>query len=229
MKLIISAWGAVFIHASADDVIPKDGVNQQDLIQYLTRTYKFASRPITAALPVQATQNQNLVFRSGKLTKGDQGYVIHNLVAFPNGDGVVGFTTESAEIVMNDYLDRLDADLKYRYKDGIWKRTYASGVVIEFEFSLEERIPTFKAISAILDRTISREGRPFKPKSISFGDGDPLAVDLQNDIDAASKTDFTLQRRAGEPYSANRYYSVAPIKTQDHVKMLEEIEAVLGK
>jgi hypothetical protein len=39
---------------------------------------------------------------------------------------------------------------------------------------------------------------------------------------------FILERRAGIPFDKERYYSSAPIKTQDHITLLEEIERSIG-
>jgi hypothetical protein len=40
------------------------------------------------------------------------------------------------------------------------------------------------------------------------------------------QADFLIERRVGSPYEANRYFCSAPMHTNDHTRVLEEIEAV---
>jgi len=35
---------------------------------------------------------------------------------------------------------------------------------------------------------------------------------------------FSVQRREGVPFSDNKYYSAAPVKTQIHIGLIEELE-----
>jgi hypothetical protein len=39
--------------------------------------------------------------------------------------------------------------------------------------------------------------------------------------------DFRVERRVGAPYDQNVYYSGAPLRTADHVAVLEEFERAM--
>jgi len=52
-------------------------------------------------------------------------------------------------------------------------------------------------------------------------------MQLQPNIDQIERSDFLLERRAGASYQQNRYYSGAPMKTADHIRLLEIIEREL--
>jgi hypothetical protein len=39
---------------------------------------------------------------------------------------------------------------------------------------------------------------------------------------------FSFQRRAGDPFGDNRYWSQAPLPTDEHLKLLNDFEAILG-
>ena len=51
---------------------------------------------------------------------------------------------------------------------------------------------------------------------------DPLKINL------AVNTKFTVERRVGLPFSSNRYYCVAPLKTEMHIELLEKFEKALS-
>jgi hypothetical protein len=44
-----------------------------------------------------------------------------------------------------------------------------------------------------------------------------------------AQTDFTIDRRGGAPYSLNRFFCSAPLKTESHIAILEAIERTLKK
>jgi hypothetical protein len=64
---------------------------------------------------------------------------------------------------------------------------------------------------------------------LAFGSGDVInpQMQLQPNIDQIERSDFLLERRAGASYQQNRYYSGAPMKTADHIRLLEIIEREL--
>ena len=67
----------------------------------------------------------------------------------------------------------------------------------------------------------------------SYGPNDPmrfvkilLGPESSRDISAALP-DFQIERRAGLPYSANRYFVTAPLKTESHIFLLKRFEDLL--
>ena len=71
---------------------------------------------------------------------------------------------------------------------------------------------------------------PFEIKRLAFGGGDVPnpQMQLQPTIEAIERSDFLMERRAGAPYEVNRYFCAAPIKTAEHIKVLELIERELS-
>jgi hypothetical protein len=69
---------------------------------------------------------------------------------------------------------------------------------------------------------------PFKIKRLAFGSGDP-APPQSLDVDVAKTADFVLERRSGEPYSLNRYFTSAPMTTSAHIRLLEAIETAFSE
>jgi hypothetical protein len=225
MKFISSLQGTAAVQVSADDVVPTQGLVIADLIGFLGNTYKFAVRP---QLPpgISPSIIRNFVFQAGELLKGNDKFAIANLVIWPNGESITAASTDIADLIMNDYMERLDNVFKFRYNSAKIQRLYLSNIVIEFEATIADKIESLGKIKAILNREIHRPEIPFDVKRLTFGYGD---VDVQPalSLDAISKADFVLERRAGEPYSRNRYFSAAPVSTAEHVRILELIEQAL--
>ena len=58
---------------------------------------------------------------------------------------------------------------------------------------------------------------------------DPASFQPQNaaGLDAIDYMDFLVQRRAGPPFSQNRYYVAAPMETKKLIQTMEAIEEVV--
>jgi hypothetical protein len=226
LKLITSIFGSAIVRATPDEVIPEAGIVPQDVFKFIGDAYSFANRPALApTTPLQI--NQIFTFQQGKLAVENSVYPIQQLSIFLNGDAVSAQNTDAADTVLTDFMRRLNEKFQYRYEPQSLRRSYVSGLVVQFDRGLEEYIAAFQKIGEILDREIPRPNFPFKPKILIFGNGDPSTVSAPNSLEDLAKLDFVLQRRLGEPYTENRYYSSAPLRTVDHLKMLQSIEEAL--
>lgn len=226
MKVISSASGTVLVRAAADEVCPPNGLLQRDIVEFVAGSYGFSVKPI---IPPGATPEMFPVlnFQSGKLTTGGVSYPIHHLGMLQNADVVTSTSTDLADVIFDDLRSRLDEGLGYRYGNKPWPRTYLSGVIVQFDRDLEQRIAFFQKVEEILGKEIPRPNMPFKPKTLAFGSGDPLGFVGGTSLEKLETADFVLQRRVGSPYSENRYFSNMPAKTADHIRILELIEAAM--
>jgi hypothetical protein len=228
MKLIASIQGTVAIRVSGDEVIPERSVLQRDAVQFVGDCYNFSVRPnIAPGTPPQASQT--LIFQQGKLIKDDVEYPILQLTVFGNGGAVTSKSTEISDVILDDCLRKLDEGLGYRFAQSDKTRLYLSNVAVEFDTELEEYIQAFHMIEDILNNEIPRDGAPFKTKRLAFGYGEVTQSTPLQLLDEFKNVDFLIERRAGEPYSKNRYFSSAPLRTIDHVRVLEQIEKSIGK
>jgi hypothetical protein len=224
MKLIISTNGTAAVRVSADDVIPKLGFMARDIIEFVANAYKFFVRP-TIPPNIAPFALQNLIFQSGELVSGDNKWPIVQLVIGPNSEIITATTTEMADVILDDYMARLDSAFGFRFAAASKERIYQSNVVVEFDGAFGEKLETFKKIEAILNRATART-QQFKLKRLAFGYGD---IQSQiNSVEDLAQCDFVIDHRNGEDYSRNRYFSSAPLPTDAHVKVLEEIERALG-
>jgi hypothetical protein len=222
MRFINSISGTVALHVSGDEVAPLRGINQRDFIEFIGNAYNFASKPQLLPPPLQTLE---VAFQSGTFVQGNERFLIMQLLSASNGDIVTAITTDIAEAVLNDYIEKLNAELGYRFsgKDGR-RLTYQSNIVVQFDGRLEEKIKGLKEIESILAKEMPRSV-PFNLKKLTFGHGNPIVALTLDNIE---NSDFSLERRGNELYSGNKYFCSAPVPTSEHIRIIEVLERNLS-
>jgi hypothetical protein len=226
MTPIYNVFGLAAARISPDDVFPKRGLVQRELIDFIGSMYSFAIRPeippgmLPQMVPV-------LTFQQGLFAGIDGGVPIQQLMVFQNGDAVVASETNIADLILDDYLGKLETGLGFRFKGKPMKRMHVNNMVVEFNSDIDNIIPTLSELSNILTKEISGDGLPFVTKRLVFGFGDPVASALGS-LEAIERADFLIEPRAGEPRERHRYFSSAPTRTQTHARILQMIEDAFG-
>jgi hypothetical protein len=90
------------------------------------------------------------------------------------------------------------------------------------EVETEINFPMFQIIGSQINEfmtSYNEQNREYKFASFT----------LQLDPASGGPTPFKFERRANQPFSSNLYYSSAPLKTQDHIRILTVIEAAFIK
>jgi hypothetical protein len=226
MKVINSVQGTVALEVSADDVAPPHGFVGNDLINLVGDAYHFAARP---ALPQGLLPGimQQLAFQSGELQIGTEKFPIIQLVIRADADIVTSINTEIAEKIIDDYTERLDRELGFKFSTATKRKIFQSNVVVEFEEGIEKKIEALEKIENLLNREIKREDYPFKIKRLAFGFGRTSALPVLSPL-TIERSDFLLERLGTEPYEKNRYFCGAPTGTSEHIRILELIERELA-
>jgi len=163
------------------------------------------------------------LFQSGVLETEKERFPISQLVIAGEGGAITSNTTDAADKVLDDVIRCMDTTLRYRFASSKMRRTYYSNVVVQFDSGIEERISVIGKIEEILNKTMARPAMPFKIKRLAFGYGDPTPP-TSLAIENFDNADLVMERRAGEPYSENRYFCGGPTRTNDLIEILELIE-----
>jgi hypothetical protein len=226
MKPIYNVFGLSAVRVSPDDVLPRRGLLQRELIDFIVNLYSFTMRPdIPHGMPPQLIPV--LTFQQGLFRdRTGDGIPIQQLLAFQNGDAVVASDTNAADTILDDYLEKLETGLGFRLKGTSMEKLYVNNMVVEFDKNIDDIIPGLSEVSHILTGETARAGRPFLTKRLMFGFGDPIAVGGLGSLEAIERADFTIEPRAGEPRGRHRYFSSAPVTTDTHARILEMIEAL---
>jgi hypothetical protein len=226
MKFIASAQGAVALRYSPDDTSPPAGILMRDLVNFVGSEYNFSMKP---DVPPGLMVNPTFMFQSGATAINDQKTPIHQLTLTVGATVVAAQTTDLAEMVAAQFVDKIDATFGYKIANHIRDRYYQSVIIAEFEPSLERQIAALARAQEVLQNEIKREDGSFAFKRLAFGRGEnSLILPLGRfSVDDIPKSDFLIERRAGEPLSLNRYFCSAPVKTDDLVRILGMVERAM--
>lgn len=144
-------------------------------------------------------------------------------------DGLVVNTralVEDADLFLDDVIAWFTGSFGYNILDDPpTQRTYASHVEVTFQGSL---VPLFNKIGILNKRittALTRYGKVPPSYEVS---GFSLHCDTTKLLSPIPSA-FTFERRAQHSYTSNLYFSSAPLKTSDHLKVLEELEKLASK
>jgi hypothetical protein len=221
MKVIGGITGMSAYRALPEEYNPERPPPIQDLINLIRATYQFASFPILGpSLPL----NGPFTFAGGRFSDGSANFGIGQLIFLTDGDIVATASTSDSDLVLEHLISLMDENFGYRLRTAHKKKSYHSTIVIEFDESLDRYIEKLARIEELL-KAFRAQDDPYRLqfKSLTFGgDSSPPGVDLLVQIERA---DFTIERRAGQT-NPNRYFCTAPMTTEDHMRILRQIEEI---
>lgn len=225
MKLIGVLHGIAAFRENIEEYVPERLPPSQEFVQTLRDTYQFQQFPVF--LP--NVQINTWYFMHGKYVDERGSFGISQLIMSPKGDSVATAHTDQSDVVLDHLINLMDTRFGYRLKQSRLKKIYWSNIVVEFEPGIEEALRQIAAIERIVTNGANK-GRPFKIKSLTFGTSPTPTVAMvpnQDVIDFTDAVDFSIERRADQPFEQNRYFSSAPMRTEDHKKALQDIEKAL--
>jgi hypothetical protein len=143
--------------------------------------------------------------------------------------GIICETREETDIsdeFLDDVLNWAEADLKLEVPDrASMARAYFSQIEIRFSTSLSNSLNMFSGVG----QSISNMVQSYRASVVP-----PLeASSIKLYMDTSAMTgpapfEFLFERRANTSYSENIYFSAAPLRTKDHLQILQELENVLS-
>jgi hypothetical protein len=149
--------------------------------------------------------------------------VIKEMGIFADGLIVDTFNTDVSELVLDDLFTWARETFGIRERQSPMRRTFTSAIVVEFAESIENAFGKLSKVSQLMTSALEAAyGWKYKYDLQRVS----ITVD-PSQIPHLRATQFFIERRLQAPYSANRYWSGAPLKTGQHTKMLEVIEAEL--
>jgi hypothetical protein len=104
----------------------------------------------------------------------------------------------------------------------IRSKIYLSEITVRMEQSLRTLNPKLARFAERLSMIHGHKcAGPFEVGGISFWADTSMA--------ALKFAPFLLERKLNAPFSENRYYSKAPLHTDEHVRLLEDFEGLLAE
>jgi hypothetical protein len=179
---------------------------------------------------VQMLFQMPLTLQNGTATIGEKNILISRIDVLRDVSRIVvqTITTDEGDLVLDDISTVLEAVCGFRNLKDFATRQYVSNVIVRFERNVEDSIGVLGEIQKILTPALQAAtgitNQEPKLERIGFA-FDPTLIPASKE----QLTSFNLERRLQHPYSENRYFSGAPLRTGDHIRVLEQIGAILER
>jgi hypothetical protein len=136
-------------------------------------------------------------------------------------------TTDVCDAFLDDIIKFLETQFAQRGREKPNTRSYVSHLEVHSEINLGMVFPQLSPVGQSLWETFKSYGYEpmmFEPAGLKFQTD---ATQLRGGVNPFGE--FLFERRAEKPFVANIYFSAAPLRTSDHVKILEGLETALSK
>jgi hypothetical protein len=213
---IMMARALAFVEVQ--ELNPKGKAYYPDIAAALVRRFNFQGYPTK---PEDFDEAKGIHFTDGKFSDG----TLDRVQIFTHGIVVdTRISTDVSAALLHDTLLWARSELGLHYEEGMVKRrAFVSQLTFESALKLAKLNPVLGKVGGQISSSLSTSmGQPinYEPTGI--------ILNLDQSSTKLAPGFFTLERRAEVPFSDNKYFSTAPLSTQDHISTLQEIEKALG-
>ncbi len=192
---------------------------EKNLLGGIGHRYGFTVVPTPLDIVASREKNDPLKYLHGGFTFGDKSLTVDLLLYH---DGIVVDTrssTSDSDAFVDDLLTWAVNEFGLNQHQGIYKtKRYLSHLWVSFDRSLQLINPKLSGFAKSLNE-VADGNATFELASLGFWPNPQGPAQLAN---------FTLERSAKDPFASNRYFSGAPLQTDDHLRLLNELEKALG-
>jgi hypothetical protein len=190
-----------------------------DAIKPLVDQYKFLKVPQTLE---EYDGTKGITFRHGKFNANGRDIVIDSFQVFNNGLLVdTREDTEDADRFIDDVIGWGVKTFGFVVPEQSVERVYLSNLEISLIKPLSTYIPIAQQLSGDISHHLTEYGLKHEPfETVVF----TLNFD-RTGLPNSFLTNFTLQRLDGAPFSSGLYFSSAPLKTKDHIALLQKMDS----
>jgi hypothetical protein len=202
-----------------NDLNPRGKSLFPELIEWLKDNYSFTKVPSSST---DFDDTQALAFLGGHFQAKEEIFISVELRIYT--DGLIADTrssTTDTDAFLKDVLDSAMREFTLTHGSEITRRTlYHSELTVRCDRSLNMLNPKLVSFcEKISSLTSVKNKAPFETFGISCWTNPETPTGLQQ---------FRLERKLNVPFSENRYYSTAPLQTEDHIALLNEFENILA-
>lgn len=195
------------------------GLSVTRLLSAVAERYRFAKAP-TSPLDINEGGVKFVEGVFGTSTGVDVGVSLSvygdGLVAdsFSNTDNTIEFLRDIAS---------LSSELGFPFPDeNQIGKAFTSLLGVSCDVTLSQWFSTFDPIARTIERNVvTMDG---KPRSFAFSG---ISIHSEDVGQNKAPTPFKFERKWGAPFSDNRYLTQAPLETNKHIALLQELETVL--
>lgn len=216
MKLISAEFGQSFQPIHMDEIRPAGGVYVPELVSAIAERYSFVVKP---TIPVP---EGGFKFQTGVLNINGTTAIATNLDIYTDGIIINSTNTETADLLMDDFLSWVITRFGFRERQTVLPRKLFSSVIVDFSVSANGLIRNFQTVADLIAKALEPNGVALDLHLTRIAIGaDPTLGQVAN------QASFTLEPRAAAPIDKLRYFSTAPLSTSQHLALLEQVEALL--
>jgi hypothetical protein len=213
LTAIILARVLAFIEPS--DLVSKSGIYFPDLVREIAKYYRFQKSPQTFEEHDMAKGVEFIEGQSGK--RGITKFVIWpNIMVLETRS-----STDDSKALLEEILAWGKEKFDLAYEPGMIRRfAYVSNLTFHSDAPMLRVSPLLERIAQKTSEALTEiwsEPVSYEPIDLKVGH-DPLARRW-------GIAPFQITRRAETEFSANKYFSEAPLPTDMHISLLEEYEA----
>jgi hypothetical protein len=196
---------------------PRAAVFYPDLVQALVARYNFQKFPQKLE---DFDEAKGVTFAVGRLGSS----VIDQLIIYTYGIVVdTRSSTQDSKRLLEEAFEWGSKELGLVYNPSMIKRwQYASQVIFRSDINLTEINPTIQTAAQRLTERICA----ITSETLSY-ELTTLVIDYDQMARKHPLGRFSIQRRDNTPFSENKYFSEAPLQTDDHIALLERFETDL--
>ncbi len=202
------------------DLNPKGKSLFPEIGEWLKDTYSFKESPEPSAV---TDDGKGMIFKKGEFQAREEVFVDVELTLF--NDGLVAnssSSTEDTDKFLQNVIDSAVTEFSLTFDpDMLRRRLYLSELNVKFDQPLANLNPKLTQfadkLSAMCKDVIAK---PFETGGLSFWTDVTLAV--------YKIPPFTIERKLNAPFNENRFYTKAPVQTENHKTLLTELEQILS-
>lgn len=215
MKLVSKDAALAMLLIEPDEVRPMNGLYLPELFRQIGERYELQQRPT-----VEDARKTGAKFGAGRFISADKEIYISELGVFNDGFSVTTTDTEDAELVLNDLFAWLRQSFRFREPLTKAVRVFQSDLIVDFDNDPMLAVKTLAPVIALIQQEIEAISGSKMPLLLNR-----LGFACDPSLFPGVTTEFGFERRAGAPWSANRYFCKAHIRTAAHIRALELLDA----
>jgi hypothetical protein len=217
MEITAVMLARIVAFVEVQELNPKGKAYYPDLVAALVKRFNFQVYPTK---PEEFDEAKGVQFADGKFAEG----TVDKLQIFTHGLMVdTRVSTDVSEKLLRDTLLWAKYELGLHFEERMIKRKgYGSQLTFESEMDLSKLNPVVGRIS----QTISSKLKNTSSQPVTY---EPIAIlfNLDQSVSKLTPGAFSIERRAEIPFSEKKYFSNAPLGTQDHIDLLKDFETAL--
>jgi hypothetical protein len=218
MKLISSNIGRCVKLFAWEEVRPLHGINSTLLAAAVAEQFNFQIRP-----PAPISPDSVVKFAEGFANIDGPLIAIQKLELYSDGFAVDCSNTDDAKRVSDEIFKWARTELGYRDPVQPPKVVYRSQITVEFVPEFENIFRGWKKLQKLLNDSVQQRYGFDKDIDVHRVQWRGDAHTILNNL---LVSDFWIERKAGQPYSSNRWHCHGVLPTDEWIALLEKIESL---